>query len=154
MLWGSLAGNLFQLQFYVLIFFNALRTPFFRTTRELAPFTFFSLAAKCQTKIYLFVSLFLQKIRRRVLASYKLKLEICLIILEVFLIFAPAFHDTQAAFEKCSTKIVFQQNDVVKHSSSALVVKSRKALHANLIKAELHCKYFSNNLTTSSEQHY
>ena len=81
--------------------------------------------------------------RRCVLVSYKLKLEICIIISEVSLIFSSAFQNTEEVFERCSTKTGVQQNDVLKHSSSALVVKGRKALHTNLLKTELYYKYFS-----------
>ena len=69
-------------------------------------------------------------------------------------LFPPASQNTEAAFEKCSTKVVVQQNDVTKHSSSAQVVKSRKVLHANLLKTELHHKYFPKNLTSYLEQRY
>ena len=69
----------------------------------------------CQTKTYLFVS-----------------------FLDVYLKFSPAFQDLEAAFERCFTEAVVQQNDVVKYSSSALMVKSRKALHANLLKFAIH----------------
>ena len=58
---------------------------------------------------------FLQKIRRPVLKSYK---------------------EHEADFDRCSTEMVVQQIDVVKHSFSAAVVKSRKALHAYLLKTE------------------
>ena len=98
--------------------------------------------------------MFLQKIRGRVLVSYKLELEICLIIPEVSLMFSSASYNTESAFERCSTKTVVQQNDVMKYSSSVLVVKSWKELQANLLKTELHHKYFSKNLTSSSEQRY
>ena len=59
----------------------------------------------------------------------------------------PTFQSTEAAFESYSTKVVVQQNDVIKYSSSAPVVKSRKALHANLFKTVFHHRYFLRNLT-------
>ena len=59
----------------------------------------------------------------------------------------PTFQSTEAAFESYSTKVVVQQNDVIKYSSSAPVVKSRKALHANLFKTAFHHRYFLRNLT-------
>ena len=115
---------------------------------------FFSLNTKCQTRIYLFVSLFIQKIRYRVLVSYILELGVCLIILDVFLKLSLAFRNTGAALDRCCTKIVAQQNNVMKHSFSAPVVKSKKALHVNLLKTELHHKYSSKHLIISSEQRY
>ena len=145
---GSSAGKLFRPEFYFLFFFYTLKTPFFRNTSERVLFIF-----SLETRIYIFVSLFLQKGRRRVPVFYKTELEICLIIPEVSLIFSAAFQNTEAAFERCSIKIVVQQNDMMKHSSSALVIKSRKAFHTNLLKTELYHRHFSKNLTTSSEQH-
>ena len=115
-------------------------------------YPFFPLTAKGQTRIYLFVFLLLQKIRRRVLVSSKVKLEICLVIPEVSLIFSQPFQNLEATFGRCSTKIVVQQNHLIRHSS-AQVVKSRIVLDANLLKTELHHKYFSKNLTASSEIH-
>ena len=69
-------------------------------------------------------------------------------------IFSQFFFNTGAAFERCSIKVVVSQNDVIKYSSSAPGVKSRKALHSNLLKIALHHRYFTNNVTTSSEQRY
>ena len=86
--------------------------------------------------------------------SYKLELGICLIILDVSLNFSPVFQNIEAAFERCSTKVFVQQNNVMKYSSAAPVVKSRKVVHANLLKIELHRNYFSKNLTSRSEQRY
>ena len=93
----------------------------------------------CQTRIYLFVSLFLKKSIRPgfLLVSCKLELGICLIIPDVLLKFSPAFQETEEAFERCSTKVFVQQNDVMKYSSSAPVVKRRKTLPANLLKIVL-----------------
>ena len=126
-------------KFFSIHFFLAL---LFRTP-VMVCYSFFSLTAKCQTRIYLFVSFLFHKIRRRVL-----------IIPEVPLIFSPVFQNTEAAFKRCSTKIIVQQNDVMKHNSPALVVKSTKPLHENLLNTELHHTYSSKNLTTSSEQCY
>ena len=71
-----------------------------------------------------------------------------------FLNFSPVFQNIEAALERCSTKVFVQQNNVMKHSSAAPMVKSRKVLHANLLKIELHRNYFSKNLTSRSEQRY
>ena len=89
-------------------------------------YSFFSLAAIYRTKSYIFVSLFLQNIRRALLVYKKLELVMCLIISDVFLKFSPAFQNTKTAFH------------VIKYSSSAPVVKSRKELHANLLELALH----------------
>ena len=94
-----------------------------------------------------------KKIRCPVLVSNELKLWICLIILNIFLEFSPAFQNTEAAFKRCSTKILVQQI-MMKYSSSVPVVKRRKALHANLLKIALHHRNFSKNLTTSLSQQY
>ena len=64
-----------------------------------------------------------------------------------------AFQNMEAAFERCSTKVV-QQNDVKKYNSSAPVVKGRKAYQTNLQKITFHQRYFSKNLTISSEYRY
>ena len=105
------------------------------------PIHFFFLDCKVSNKNLPFVSLLFQKIRCSVLLSFKLKLETCPIMPKVSLIFSPAFQDTEA-FMGWSTRIGVQQN-VMKHSFSALVVKSRKTLHVNLLKTKLHNKYFS-----------
>ena len=86
-------NNLFHRIFILyLIFFYTLRTPSFKTTSEHA-------------RIYLFVSLFLQKTRRRVLVSKRLELEVCLNIPEVSLTFSRVFQNTEAAFEISFSKI-------------------------------------------------
>ena len=72
--------------------------------------SFFPLNAICHVRIYLFVSLFRQKIRCHVLVSYKLELGICLIIPNVSLNFFPAFQNRDATSERCSRKVVDQQN--------------------------------------------
>ena len=102
----------------------------------------FSLTAMCQTRIYLFVYLFLQKIKLLVLVSFKLELGTCLIIPDVSMKYSPAFQNIEAAFKKCSTKVVVHQNGVRKYSSTAPMVKSMKALRANLLKIQLHYRYF------------
>ena len=110
-----------------------------------------SLTAMCQARIYLFVSMFRQKNQTsRVLVSYKLELGICLVILNVSLEFSSDFYNTEAAFKKCSTKVVVQQNDMMKYSSSAPGIKCRKALLVNFLRMALHRWYFSKNLTTST----
>ena len=88
------------------------------------------------------------------LVSNKLELGICVIILDVLVKFSLVFQNTEAAFGRCSTKTVVQQHDVMKYSFSTPVVKSRKVLHPNLLKTEICRRYFSNNLTTSSDQCY
>ena len=57
-------------------------------------------------------------------------LGIFLIISDVSVKFPPSFPNTEAAFNRCSTKIVAQQNYVMKYSSSAPLVKS-KVLRTN-----------------------
>ena len=47
---------------------------------------------------------------------------------EISLKFSPAFQNTEAASKRCSTKVVVQQNDMMKYSSSGPVVKSRKSV--------------------------
>ena len=95
-----------------------------------------------QTRIYLFVSLFIQKIRRAVLVYYKLELGICLIIADIFLKFPQCFRTPEVAFERCSTEVIAQQNAVMEYRCAAPVVKSRKALHANLLKIKLYQRSF------------
>ena len=139
--WGSSADNLFRPQFYFLNFFPYIKSTSFQDTSDGVLFIFF-LDCKMSNKNF-FVSFLFHKIRRRVL-----------IIPEVPLIFSPVFQNTEVAFQRCSTKIIVQQNDVMKHNSPALVVKSMKPLHENLLNTELHHTYFSKNLTTSSERCY
>ena len=52
-------------------------------------------------------------------------------------IFSQFFLNTGAASKRCSIKAVVSQNDLIKYSSSAPGVKSRKALWANLLKIAL-----------------
>ena len=67
-----------------------------------------------QTRIYLFVSIFLQRIRQSAQVSYKVELGIFLIIPDIFLKFSLPFQNIEAAFERCLTKgVVQQQNDVM-----------------------------------------
>ena len=118
-------------------------------------YSFFILDCNLSNKnLFVEETLFLQKIRPPVLVSYKLELKICLIILDVSQKFSSVCHNTEAAFRRCFTKLFVQQNDVMKYSSSAPVVKIRKALHTNLLKIAPHQTYFSKNLTTISEQRY
>ena len=145
---GSSARNLFRLLFYFLEFFLYNRNTVFRTISGKF-ILFFFLECNVSNKNLPF---FLQKLRRSALVIYKLELRICLIIPNVSLNFFPIFLET--AFERCSIKAVVSQNDVIKYSSSAPGVKSRKALHANLLKIALYHWYFTNNVTTSSEQRY
>ena len=60
-------------------------------------------------KITFFFFVF-KEIRRPVLVSYKLESRICLVIPEISLNFPPAFQNIEAAFERCFTKVVAQQN--------------------------------------------
>ena len=50
--------------------------------------------------------------------SDKLEFRICLIIPDVSLKVSPDFQNSEAAFERCSTKIVVQQNDWVNMARS------------------------------------
>ena len=68
--------------------------------------------------------------------------------------FPPLFQNKEATFKRCFVKAAVQQNDVTKYSYFGPEVKSRKVLHANLLKIAFHPRYFSKNLTTSSEQRY
>ena len=52
-----------------------------------------------------------------------MEIGIFLIILDISLKVSPAFQNTEADFELCCTKVVGQQNGVMKYSSSAPVVK-------------------------------
>ena len=81
----------------------------------------------CQTRIYLSASLFVQKIRRSAQVSYKLNHSVC--FPKIFLRF----------FTK---GVVQHQNGVMKYSSSAPVVESRKVFHANSLKTALYHRYF------------
>ena len=95
-----------------------------------------------QTRIYLFVSLFIQKIRRAVLVYYKLELGICLIIADIFLNFSPAFQNTRSSFREVFHRSHCSASTVMEYRCSAPVIRSRKALHANLLKIKLYQRYF------------
>ena len=84
-----------------------------------------------QTRIYIFVFLFLFCFRRPLLVFYKLELGICLITPGTSLKFSPALQNIEAAFKRCSAKVIVQENDVLKSGSSKSVFKNRKALHGN-----------------------
>ena len=112
---------------------------------------FFSFTAVHQTRIYFFVSLFLQKIRCLLQVSGKLGFGICLIIPNVSLKFFPAYQNIEVAFERYHKSTLFVQT-CDEYSTSPPVVKRRKTFSANsLIIALLH-KRFSKNLTASSKQ--
>ena len=132
---GSSTNNLFRPRI-----FYTLGTPIFRNTSESLLFIFF-LNAMCQKRIYLFVSSFLRKIKFPLLISHMLRLGIFLIIPDVSRNFPSFFQNIKAAFERCSTKVIVQQNDFMNYSSFGPMVKSRKALHGNLPKIELHHRY-------------
>ena len=152
MWWGLPPAFCFTPSFVSKGFFYTLETPIFQEHQWTFAIHCFPLTSMCQTRIYLFVSLFLQKIWLPILVSYKLELRICLILVDVALKFSPAFQNKEAAFKRCFTKEVVQQNEVIKYNSPGQVVKGRKALHANLLKIALWHKYFSKNLSTSSGQ--
>ena len=115
------------------------------------PIHFFSFTVMCQTRIYFFVSLFLQKIRCLLQVSGKLGFGTCLIIPNVSLNFFPAYQNIEASFERYHKSTLFVQT-CDEYSTSPPVVKSRKTFSANsLIIAPLH-KRFSKNLTASSKQ--
>ena len=107
-----------------------------------------------QLRIILFAFLFLQKIRLSAQVSFKVKLRLCIIIPDVCLKFSAAFQNIEAAFKRCSTKEVVQQNDTMKYSSSATVVKSRKALVTfsftkSCTLSQVFCKEFDLKLRTA-----
>ena len=74
--------------------------------------------------------MFLQNIRRLVVVSYKLELEICLIIPDILRIF------------RTQKEVSRRANDIIIYSSSAPVVKSGKELNTNLLKILLRHRYF------------
>ena len=76
-------------------FFLYIRNIYFQEHQWAFVMHFFSLTGTCQTRIYLFVSLLLQKIRLPLLFSDKIKLENCLTILEVSQKFYAAFQNTE-----------------------------------------------------------
>ena len=114
MRWRSSVGNLFHPKLCFLGCFCIHYVHLF-SGQPVRVCLFFSLDRKVSNKEFAFFIFFLQKIRRPVLNSYK---------------------EHEADFDRCSTEMVVQQIDVVKHSFSAAVVKSRKALHAYLLKTE------------------
>ena len=127
------------------------RTYIFKNTSERLLFIFFSFTAMYQTRIYFFISLFLQKIRCLLQVSGKLRFGICLIIPNVYLKFFPAYQNIEVAFERYHKSTLFVQT-CDEYSTSPPVVKRRKTFSANsLIIALLH-KRFSKNLTASSKQ--
>ena len=132
-------------------YFSIHYEPYFQDHQRACAIYLFLLTAKCQTRIYLFVSSKIKTLCTSCRETGTLNLSN---YSGCFLIISTAFQKTETAFERCSTKLVLQQNDVVEYSSSVLVVKSRKALHTNLLKTELYHKYFSNDLTTISKQLY
>ena len=135
-------------------FFYTLGTTIFRNTSERLLFIFFFDYNVLKKNLPIFC-FFLKKIRLPALVSYKLELEVCLIIPNVSLKIFPAFQNIEqnieVAFERSFTKVVVQQNDTMKYTSATPMAKSRKVLHANLQK-KTHHRHFSKNLTTSSEQ--
>ena len=147
---GSSTTKLFNPQFYFLGFFLYTENTHFQENQRGFAIQFFFLDCNLSNKNLVY-SLLLQKIRLPVLVFYKLELEVSLIILDVSLKFSQSFQNIEAAFKKCSTKLVVQQNDVMKYSSSAPMVKTRKVFLANLLKIELHRWYFLKNFTTSSK---
>ena len=136
-------------------FLQIIRTLFFRNTSECVAIHLFFLDCKVSNKNLTFCFFASSKIQT-LCTSFLLPgtWNFSNYSRSFLSLFPPASQNTEAAFEKCSTKVVVQQNDVTKHSSSAQVVKSRKVLHANLLKTELHHKYFSKNLTSYLEQRY
>ena len=125
-------------------FFYTLGTPIFRATSEHVLFIFFPLTAICQARIYLFVSSKNQTSCTSFLQTGTWNLSH---YSGCFLKFSPTFQNTEAAIQRCFTKVVVQQHDVMNYSSFAPVVKSRKAFHPNLLKITLHHRNFSKNLT-------
>ena len=93
-----------------IFFFNTLGTTISSGTLVSICHSFLSLTAKFQTRFNLFVSLFC--FRRPLLISYKLGLGICLIVPDIFQKFSQFLQKTEVAFERCSTRVVFQQNDM------------------------------------------
>ena len=95
----------FVLIVYILYMFLHIKSTYFQEQQWAFAIHLFSLTAICQTRIYLFVSLFLQTTIRPLLVSYKLELKIYLIILDVSLKFSLAFQNNEVTFERYSTKI-------------------------------------------------
>ena len=99
------SATYFARSFFTRTFVYTLGSAIFRNTSERLLCIFFSLTGMCQAGIYLFVSLFLQKIRRPVLVSDKLELGVCRIILDVSLNF-PQFSDHRSSFREVFRKSV------------------------------------------------
>ena len=127
----------FARSFISLEFFYTLRTTIFRNTSERLLFIFFVDCNVLKKNLPIFC-FFLKKIRLPALVSYKLELEVCLIIPNVSLKIFPAFQNIEqnieVAFERSLTKVVVQQNDTMKYTSATPMAKSSKVLHANLQK--------------------
>ena len=101
------SDNLFQPQFYFVELLQYVRNTYILTsTSECFLFTIF-LGCKVLNKNLPFVFLCLQKIRCPALVSYKLELGIPLIIRNIFLKVSTAFQNTESAFERCSTILLF-----------------------------------------------
>ena len=130
---------------------------------------FFFFTAMCQEELTLFTPLFLQKIRRPVLVS-AVKFPVKLLsanmqtgLPQVFRILRSSHcekmfykkfsqNKTCAGVSFITNRLGVNYNDVMKYSFSAAVIQSWWALHVNLLKIELHRRYFSRNFTTSVEQ--
>ena len=136
---GSSVAKLFPWLYSLGFFFNTLGTTISSGTLVSICHSFLSLTAKFQTRFNLFVSLFF--FRLPLLISYKLWLGICLIVPDISLKyhFFSIFSEDRSSFWE------------VLHKSS-FSAKWHANLHANLIKIALHLRYFSKNLTPSSEQ--
>ena len=99
----------------------------------------------CQTRIYLFVSLFVQY-----QTSCTSLLQVATWNLSNYSGCLPKFFHSFSEHESSFRKVFLKR----KFSSSAPVAESRKALHANLLKIALRHCYFPKSLTSSSEQWY
>ena len=108
------------------IFLYILGTVIFRNISGRSLFILFSLTAVCRNKNLPFC--FFVSSKNKTSCTYKLAFGICLIIPDVFLKFSPALKNTKAAFERCFTKVVVQQNDAIKYSSSVNVNVSAKSI--------------------------
>ena len=114
------------------------RTYIFKNTSERLLFIFFSFTAMYQTRIYFFISLFLQKIRCLLQVSGKLRFGICLIIPNVYLKYFPAYQNIEVAFERYHKSTLFVQTcDEIQHFPTS----SQK-------QENVQCK-FTNNCTPS-----
>ena len=70
----------------------------------------FSLTAMYQTRIYHIVSFVYSKNQTSCSSFIQTELGICIIVPIVSRNFSPAFQNIEAAFERCSTKVVVQQD--------------------------------------------